>query len=46
MKSLRLGEAEEADGPALPALALLNDFSDRVSWRAAWARWEQRDLYD
>lgn len=43
---LELGEAEEAGGPALLASALLNEFSDRLSWRVAWARWEQQDLYD
>lgn len=41
-----LGEAEEAGGPVQLASALLNEFSDRQSWRVAWARWEQRDLYD
>ena len=42
---LDCGEAEEAGGPALLASALLDEFSDRLSWRVAWARWEQRDLY-
>ena len=42
---LGCGQAEEAGGPALLASALLDEFSDRLSWRVAWARWEQRDLY-
>jgi hypothetical protein len=43
---LAIGEAEEAGGPAAVAVALLNEFSESLSWRVAWARWEQRDLFD
>jgi hypothetical protein len=39
-------EVEEAGGPAMLASGLLDEFSGRQSWRVAWARWEQRDLYD
>jgi hypothetical protein len=39
------GCTEEAGGPVAVAEALLNEFADTVSWRAAWARWEQRDLF-
>ncbi len=42
---LEPGDAEEAGGPVMLTSALLNEFSDRLSWRVAWARWEQRDLY-
>lgn len=38
------GEAESCGGPLKVAAELLNEMSDHLSWRVAWARWEQREL--
>ena len=31
--------------PEVIALVLLNELSDNVRWRAAWAKWDQRDMF-
>jgi hypothetical protein len=42
---LSVGEAEDEGGPKAIAAALLDEMSNTKSWRVAWARWEQRDLF-
>ena len=42
---LALGEAEELGGPKAAAECILNELSNSTRWRAAWAKWEQRDLF-
>ena len=43
---LQPGEAEEAGGPLSLTSDLLDEMSANQAWRAVWAKWEQRDLFE
>ena len=43
---LQPGETEEAGGPLSLASDLLDEMATTQAWRAVWAKWEQRDLFE